>query len=378
MRRSSQEKMAARPMAIPPQETWTISKPATVSERGIVVAQDAHAAAVGAEMLAAGGNAGDAAVATAFALGVLEPWMSGIGGVGFLLYAEASSGRVSVVDFTAVAPLGLDPARYRLVDGIGSELFGWPKVEGDRNLKGYDSICVPGTVEGLGFALERFGRLPFAEVVAPAAGLAEAGLPVDWHTALRIAVEAAALSEFPATRAVLLPQGLPPVPPPQGPPGRLKLPALAATYRRLAAAGRRHFYEGELARDLLADLGDGGSVLTSADFAQYRAVLREPMTLDYRGVRLHATPGLAGGTTYLSAMAALDARLPGADLGYPGGETFVAYAEALRAAFAERFAAVGHAMPGASSTTHLSVVDRAGNMVALTNTLLSYFGSKVL
>src|SRR6185437_3171415 len=84
------------------------------------------------------------------------------------------------------------------------------------------------------------------------------------------------------------------------------------------------------------------------------------------------------GTTYLSAMAALDARLPGADLGYPGAETFLAYAEALRAAFAERFAAVGHAMPGASSTTHLSVVDRAGNMVALTNTLLSYFGSKVL
>src|SRR5579872_7481607 len=128
----------------PPQENWTIAKPAISSRNGIVVAQSARAAAVGAEILAAGGNAVDAAVATAFALGVFEPWMSGIGGVGFLLYGHAATGRVHVVDFAAVAPAALDPGRYPLASGTSAELFGWPKVAGDRNLKGFDAICVPG------------------------------------------------------------------------------------------------------------------------------------------------------------------------------------------------------------------------------------------
>ena len=125
-------------MPIPPQESWTIAKPAVLSEGGIVVAQNARAAAAGAEILAAGGNAVDAAVATALALGVREPWMSGIGGVGLLVYGEAATGRVEIVDFAAQAPLALDPARYPAAAGVSDELFGWPRVEGDRNLRGYE------------------------------------------------------------------------------------------------------------------------------------------------------------------------------------------------------------------------------------------------
>jgi gamma-glutamyltranspeptidase/glutathione hydrolase len=365
-------------MPIPPQESWTIAKPAVVAEGGIVVAQNAGAASVGAAILAAGGNAVDAAVATAFALGVLEPWMSGIGGVGLLVYGEAESGRVSVVDFAAVAPRALDPARYRLASGTSDDLFGWPLVEGDRNLQGYDSICVPGSVDGLGLALERFGRLSFADVIAPALALAETGLPIDWHTALQIALGAAELSPFGTSRAVLLPGGLPPMPPQSGVPEHLPLPALAATYRRLRQAGPRDLYEGALANALVADLQAGGSVIAAADLAAYRARVVEPLALDYRGTRLHAAPGLTGGPTYARALAALDTRLPGAHLGYPDAPAFLAYAEALREAFAHRFATLGHVMPAASNTTHLSVVDRAGNMVALTNTLLSRFGSKVV
>ena len=240
------------------------------------------------------------------------------------------------------------------------------------------SICVPGTVDGLGLALERFGRLPLAEVMAPALRLAEEGLPVDWHTALSIAISAAELAEFESSRAVYLPGGLPPVPPSSGAPKRLPLAALAATYRRLAEAGRRDLYEGALADAMLTDLRTGGSAISAADLAQYHARIVEPLALGYRGVRLNAAPGLTGGPTYARAMAGVDARLPGAMLGYPGADAFIAYAEALREAFAERFAALGHAMPPASNTTHLSVVDRDGNMVALTNTLLSRFGSKVV
>src|SRR5579883_3455313 len=359
-------------------ENWIPTKPAKVSSEGIVVAQHAAAAAVGAEILEAGGNAIDAAVATAFALGIVEPWMSGLGGAGYLLYGEAGSGKVHVVDFGLVSAAALDPGRYKPTGGVSPDIFGWPLVEGDRNLKGYESICVPGTVDGLGLALERFGRLPLAEVMAPALRLAEEGLPVDWHTALSIAISAAELAEFESSRAVYLPGGLPPVPPSSGAPKRLPLAALAATYRRLAEAGRRDLYEGALADAMLTDLRAGGSAISAADLAQYHARIVEPLALGYRGVRLNAAPGLTGGPTYARAMAGVDARLPGAMLGYPGADAFIAYAEALREAFAERFAALGHAMPPASNTTHLSVVDRTGNMVALTNTLLSRFGSKVV
>src|SRR5262249_10317166 len=231
-------------------ENWTVTKAAKVSREGIVVAQNARAAEAGAELLRQGGNAVDA-VATAFALGVVEPWMSGIGGVGLLLWGDAQQKRVQVVDFGPIAPRGLDPERYRLMGGTSRSLFGWPRVEDDRNLKGYESICVPGTVDGLGLALERFGRKGLAEAIAPAIALADSGLPLDWHTSLALAIRAAELAESAPSRAVYLPNGLPPVSPADSAMQHLSLGNLAATYRRLAKAGRRDFYEGALADDLL-------------------------------------------------------------------------------------------------------------------------------
>src|SRR6266852_188942 len=338
-------------------ENWIPTKPAKVSTEGIVVAQHGRAAAAGGGILAAGGNAVDAAVATAFALGVVEPWMSGLGGAGYLVYGDAASRTVQVVDFGLIAASGLDPGRYKLAGGVDDQLFGWPLVEGDRNVKGYESICVPGSVDGLGLALERFGSKSLAEVMAPAIAIADAGLPVSWYTTLSIAVAAAELNEFASSRAVFLPNGLPPAPASDGSLRHLPRPDLAATYRRLAAVGRRDFYEGELAAS--------------------HAGIVAPHTLDYRGVRLHAAPSLTGGPTFLKAMAGIDRRAGWRPRAYPDTETFIAYAEAITEAFSERFNTMGYANP-ASHTTHLSVVDRDGNMVALTNTLLSRFGSKVV
>lgn len=358
-------------------ENWIPTKPAKVSAEGIVVAQHAVAAAAGAEILAAGGNAVDAAVATAFALGVVEPWMSGLGGAGYLVFGDAADRNVQVVDFGLVAAKALDVSRYKLTGGVSTELFGWPLVEGDRNLKGYELICVPGSVDGLGLALERFGRKSLAEVMAPAIRLADQGMPVDWYTTLSIAVAAEELAEFPSSRAVFLPNGFPAAPGRDGTLRHLPRPDLAATYRRLAASGRRDFYEGGLAADLVADLRAGGSAISAADLAAYYAQIVEPHTLDYRGVRLHAAPALTGGPTFLKAMAGIDQRSSWRPRAHPDAETFIAYAEAIREAFAERFKTMGYANP-ASHTTHLSVADRDGNMVALTNTLLSRFGSKVV
>src|SRR5438067_2637016 len=195
-----------------PIEQWVLAKPPKISDRGIVVAQHWRAAEAGAEILAAGGNAVDAAVATAFALGVVEPWMSGVGGAGYLIYGNAASRTVEVVDFGLIAAAALDPSRYKVTGGVDDQLFGWPLVEGDRNVKGYESICVPGSVDGLGLALERFGTKSLAEAMAPAIAIADEGLPVSWYTTLSIAVAAAELNEFAASRAVFLPHGLPPAP----------------------------------------------------------------------------------------------------------------------------------------------------------------------
>jgi len=359
-------------------EQWAIAKPAKFSDGGIVVAQHWRAARIGAEMLASGGNAVDAAVATALALGVVEPWMSGIGGSGLLVYGEAATGKVSVVDFTLISAAATDPAAYPLTGRESAEMFGWPEVEGDRNTMGYSSIAVPGSVAGLALALERFGRKSFADVIEPAARIAEDGLPVDWYASHNIALAAHELRHFAGSRAVYLPDGLPPVPPASAPVRLLPLSALARTYRRLQQAGPRDFYAGALARAIVDDLRAGGSVISAADLAAYRAEVVEPQRQGYRDVTLHAAPLLTGGTTFLRAMRLIAERIPGAVLGEPDAAAFLAYAEALRAAFAERLAQLGHSMPAASNTTHLSVVDRDGNMVALTNTLLSRFGSKVV
>ena len=366
-------------------QNWQIRKPAVASSGGIVTAQSLDAARAGAQILADGGNAVDAAVATGLALAATEPWMSGLGGGGYMVVYSARQNRVRVVDFGMIAPGALDPADYPLAGGTDAALFGWPSVVGDRNVKGPLSVAVPGQVDGMGLALESFGSKPWAEVLAPAIRLAEAGLAIDWYGALSVAIAARDLAEFPATRAVYLPDGLPPAPGADGPPARLALGNLAGTLRHLAAAGPRDFYEGALARSIVDDMGAAGGRLSAADLAGYRAQLVEPLQIAYRGASVSAAPGLTAGPTLARVLGLLETSLPEAErkAGRPGPASYVAIAEALGLAYAERLAGAGTdadrpATATAACTSHLSVVDRHGNMVALTQTLLSRFGSKLL
>ncbi len=272
-------------------EEWQIRKPSVTSTGGLVSAQHVVAARIGAGVLARGGNAVDGAVAAAFAQGVCEPWLSGIVGGGFMVIHVARERRTHVVDFSMVTPVALDPARYRIAGGVGAGLFAWPAVEGDRNLRGYESICVPGAVDGLGLALERFGTIGFAEALAPSIALAEEGLPVDWYTTLSIALEAPHLAVFPDTRAVYLPDGLPPATPIGASTRRLALGRLPDTLRRLADRGRRELYEGDLAQSIVRDVRAGGGALAEADLAGYRAAVTAPLQLGYRGITLNAPRG---------------------------------------------------------------------------------------
>ena len=361
-------------------QNWIVRKPMARARGGIVATQNRVAGEAGARILAAGGNAVDAAVATGFALAAVEPWNSGLGGVGFMLVYLARENRVAVVDFGPISPLALNPADYPLVGGgvTTRDLFTWPTVKDDRNVHGPHSIAVPGHVDGMGLALETFGTRKFAEVLEPAIALADKGIAVDWYLTLKVAITARELARYDTTRAVWLPRGFPPVTAAGAPLERLKLTGLAATLRRLAQGGRRDYYEGAIAADIVKDIKALGGIVAAEDLKRYRARIVAPHEAEYHGAQFALAPGLSAGPAMAGALRALD-RMNVRGNG-PGAEAFVAYASVLREAYSERLATAGdtsdHRDP--STTTHLNVIDRDGNMVALTQTLLSVFGSKVV
>lgn len=358
-------------------QNWTVTKPVVRSHRGIVATQNRVAGAAGAQVLASGGNAVDAAVATGFALAACEPWNSGMGGIGYMMIAMANSDRVQVVDFSPVSPRNLDVADYPLVGGTTQELFTWPAVSEDRNVHGPMSIAVPGHVDGMALALQRFGTKSWREVLSPAIRIAEQGMAVDWYLTLKVATSAKELARYPSTASVWLPDGYPPVTP-MGAPRRLMLTGLAETMRRLAKAGSRDFYEGEIARAIVADLRSLGGIIDAQDLSGYRARIVEPTAIDYRDCALSLAPRLTAGPSMARTLNALSRhRFSG---NAPDAAAFCAYARELRAAFDERLRTMGDDPDPRepTCTTHFNVVDRDGNMVAVTQTLLSVFGSRLV
>jgi gamma-glutamyltranspeptidase/glutathione hydrolase len=355
-------------------QNWEIRKPSTSSRGGVVVAQNGTAARVGADVLAAGGSAVDAVVAAALALAVVEPWSSGLGGIGHLVVHQAGAGHAESVDFGPIAPRGLDPAAYPLTGQTRTELFTWSRgVLGDRNIHGPLSFVIPSAVRGYALAVERFGRLPWRELVAPATSLARSGLPVDWFTTLKVANAAADLRRYEESRRVWLPDGLPPVCPSDGDIPRLPLGRLAETFERLAEAGPDDFYNGEIARSIAADTRVAGGFLSADDLARCQARIVPALKIPYRGVALQTTPGMTAGPTFAEVVGRLGkeefARTP--DAAY-----FATLAEALRLAYVKRLDSMGDTEAGlATSTTHVTAVDRQGCIAALTTTLLSIFGS---
>lgn len=356
-------------------QTFSIRRPAVRSPHGLVAAQNRHAAEAGAAVLARGGNAMDAAIVTVLVLSIVEPWLSGVGGGGFLIHADGKTGALDTLDFNVRSPRGLDPADYPLTEAGSGNWFAWPSVVGERNVAGYGAICVPGAIAGFAAALERHGTISWDEALQPAIEHAERGLEIDWYAALCIAVEVAGLSRDPAISALLLDNGQPPK---AGADTRRFKPmtAKAELLKRLAKAGARDFYEGETARRIAGDLDAGGSSIRAEDLACYQAVWSPALTGRYRDLDIAAIPGLSGGPTFFDAARRVEAR--GLGQGSTEADAALTYATAIREAYAVRLNSMGHAAtPQAGCTSHVSVVDRDGNMVSLTNTLLSRFGARV-
>lgn len=347
-----------------------------VHGKGVVVAQNQAAADVGAAVLARGGNAVDAAVATGLAIGCVEPWMSGIGGVGFMTHWNAASRTAFTVDYGPVAARGLDPADYPVVGAkTPGDLFGWAPVLEDRNLHGARSVVVPGLVDGMATALSRFGTWTWQDAIAPAVELAKRGMPADWYATLLIATEAKNLARYPASRDTFLPGGHPAVTDWAGTDVRLRLGNLANTLERLRDAGPREYYEGAIADDIVADLRAGGSAIAREDLASYRARVVEPLSFAHNGATIHVAGGLTAGPTLQRALGLMAQAARGS--GVPDAAFFAAAAEGLNIAYAERLETMGdRSVP--SCTTHFCVVDAAGNMVSQTQTLLSLFGSRLM
>jgi gamma-glutamyltranspeptidase / glutathione hydrolase len=355
-------------------QNWEVRKPSASSRGGVVSSQNGTAARIGAEALAAGGTAVDAVVATAFALAAVEPWNSGLGGIGFMVVHQAGADRAEVVDFGPVAPHGLDPAAFPLTGGTKTELFTWPQVVDDRNMHGPLSFAIPSAVRGYAAAVERFGRLPWRELVTPAIPLARAGVPVDWFTTVKVASAAADLRRYEESRRVWLPDNLPPICPPELDSTSLSLGHLAQTLERLAEAGADDFYEGGIARSITADARVGGGALSAEDLARCRARIVPSLDIPYRRVTFQAAPGMTAGPTLAGILRRLAERRFADTL---DADYFEALVEALRHAYAERLDGMGDVETGSrTSTTHITAADRHGGFAALTTTLLSAFGSR--
>jgi len=371
------------------------------ARHAMVVTVEPHATDAGVAVLQAGGNAVDAAIAVGFALAVTHPSAGNLGGGGFLLVRFAD-GRSTFIDFRERAPQAATPTMY--LDASG-------KPTKDSEV-GYRAAGVPGTVRGFEYASKKYGRKPWADLVAPAQALAEQGFPVSYDLAKSLRRGSDLLGRFPESKRIFL-RDLKPYEAGE----TLVQPELARTLRRIREQGARDFYEGETARLLAADMERHGGLITATDLKDYTVTERQPLSGSYRGYGiLTAPPPSSGGVGILQMLGVLEGS--GYDKSGAGSAVELHFlAEAMRRFFADRAASLGDAdfvkvpisglldkayiarlrqsidpahatpssdihpanLPAAESTqtTHYSIVDAEGNAAAVTYTLNGGYGDGV-
>lgn len=372
------------------------------ARHAMVVAQEGQAARIGLDVLKRGGNAVDAAVATAFALAVTLPRAGNLGGGGFMLIHDAASRKTVALDFRETAPAATTRDVFLNADG---------RADPGKSRSSGLGVGTPGTVAGLLHALERYGsgRFDRAALVAPSVAMARDGLVVGDDLADSLPLAASRLGRFPSSAKIFLPQGAPLR---EG--ERLVQADLAATLETIAREGARGFYEGAVAEKLVAAVNAAGGRMTRDDLRRYRIVEREPLRGAYRGHEIVAMPPPSAGGVHLIQILNILEGFPLAASGQNAAETIHLMAEAMKLAYADRARFLGdpdhvkapvaglvsksyatrlrdqidpaRARPAAEidkldlapresdQTTHFSVVDAAGNAVSLTTTLNFSYG----
>jgi gamma-glutamyltranspeptidase / glutathione hydrolase len=393
---------AALAMTVIAASAFAATLPPTASRNGMVVAEQRLAAEIGTGILAAGGNAVDAAVAVGYALAVVHPCCGNLGGGGFMTI-HLADGRDTFLDFRETAPLAASETMY--LDAAGNVVPG-------RSTRGYLAVGVPGSPLGLDTALRRYGTMSRAAVMAPAIRLAADGFILSQGDADILATGAKAFAEEPNVAAIFLRDGQP-----YRAGDRLIQTALAATLETLARDGPDALYRGRLGAAIVAASGTQGGILTTADFDQYTVEEAAPIRCAYRGVTIvSAPPPSSGGTTLCEIFNVLHEYKLG-DFGFHSARSIHLMVEAMRHAYVDRNAYLGdpafvanpieqllsdehaaairariedgRATPSGTvaagtpphegtNTTHYSIVDKAGNAVAVTYTINSFFGAKII
>ena len=284
---------------------------AASGDLGAVTAMTRPAARAGAGILAAGGNAADAAVAAALVAGVVEPAMSGLGGAAYAVVFDPGSSRTTALEGGVRCPGQATETMFEPLVGVGGGLYGFPPTRGDRAETGALSVCVPTAPAVLARLHERFGSLPFSRVAEPAVALAAEGFVPDWMFVLHAAAGYRRLARCPAALSLWTREdGAPFVS--AGPDDRLRLPALARSLRRLAEEGAEPFYAGDPGRRLVEGAQAAGGILEETDLRVPAVREMEPLEFRFRGRRLATLPGPSGGPTLAAALAHLDAFPEGA------------------------------------------------------------------
>ncbi len=372
---------------------------------GVVAAAKPQASQVGVDILKKGGNAVDAAIATGFALGVLEPNASGIGGGGFMIVKLAKMKEAVVIDFREVAPGAAKPDMYKFDDK--------GKVVDNATVVGGLSNGVPGEVAGLLYAFDHYGskKLTRAQILQPAIDWANKGIPVTVNLAGIIKDNFETIKKFPACASIYLNGGLP-----YEIGDTIKNPDLAKTLKLVAAKGADAIYKGEIAEKIAAEVQKQGGIITAEDLASYKVQVRKPVVGTYRGYTIMSVPPASSGGTHLiellNILENFDLKATGsgsaasahlwsesmklifadrskymADTAFVKvplqGLTSKAYAKELAAKIAldksmEAATAGDPSKFESGSTTSLSVMDKDGNMVAITKSINYFFGSGVL
>lgn len=383
-------------------------KGGVTASRGVVTSNHPMASAAGMQMLAKGGNAVDAAIATAFALTVVEPAAVGLFGAGFINMCDAASGKVTIIDNYAVAPL---KATHDMFTPVSDSSDDYLEVEGQKNKLGHMSVGVPGALKAWCHVAETYGHLGLRSVIQPAEDYARRGFPASAHLCQVIANTREDLARFQATADVFLPGGEPPQP------GQLIVRSdYAATLALIAEEGPDALYRGDIGKAVVRDMEANGGIITMEDLEAYQFKHREPVRGTYRGYEVVSTPPTSSGGTHIVQALNILEEFDVTSLGYGTSQGIHILAEVLKVCFGDRFRYMGdpdrvdvpvngliskeyaalrrneidlmqvqeHSAGDPASylgesadTTHLTVMDIEGNVVAMTQTIHAAFGSKV-
>jgi gamma-glutamyltranspeptidase / glutathione hydrolase len=385
--------------------TFNCQKQPASGSRGMVVSNHPLASAAGAEMLAAGGNAIDAAIATLFTLTVVEPMMVGIIGGG-MAHIRLADGSHRFIDGQSTVPLAVQPDTYRSKPGAAHDVF---DTIDDENLNGPKAVATPGSLKAWCETLRRFGTMSLADVMQPAIRHASRGYAATPYLHECITDSAGDMLKDKAISAIYLPDGKP-----LAAGERVVQSEYAETLTTIAQHGAAALYEGPLGDILVDYMKAHGGFIAKKDLTSYKTVERAPIRADYRGWEILGPPPPAASGVHIAQMLNI---LEGYDIGAKGfgtSETIHLLAEVLKIAFADRAAASGdpdfikvpverliskdyaserrHAIDeqraqpwGAgvpqfesAHTTHMTAADAMGNVVATTQTINNLFGAKIL